>query len=330
MNLIKTIQDFHYIRASLVVWRINGPSRIKNIDADAGQKLNDLIESKKDDHLPFVIDFKGILTQTDSSLISLFTNIINSKKEIYFINCQSIKQPLRDLYDEFNSDGQADLSDIEDVLILHFTEKLKLKYRYNELRLKINEFLDSEISEIVKGTFIPNDEKKDVFKPLPSTPILATGLFDASIIISNPNYFTWVCIRMADMVDEIIIENTLLNAQLLSVSLRASPFANAISLLLDIPMRTVDHLGPFQKVLDFESFNQYSIPNTNYIFIGDFIVGGTELKLAHLFARYYASDLKYAIVLGDVFGSNRFVHFSISSITKLQGLNDRCKYALFE
>jgi hypothetical protein len=330
MNLIKTIAEFHYIRVTLIVWRMNGTSRIKNIDFDAGEKLNELFDSKKGDHKPFVIDFKGIVNQTDNALSSFFSNVIKSKKEIYFINCQPFKQFLRNLYDEFNSGGIAELSDASEILELHFDGKKKLNYRQNELYTIINDFLDNEISENIKDTFVPYNEKEDCYKPLPSTPILATGQFDASIIISDPNQFTWACIRMADRVDELINKNTILNAQLLSVSLRASPFANAVSLLLDIKMRTIDHLGPFQKVWDFLAFDQYSLPNTNYIFIGDFIVGGTELKLAHLFAKYCSSDLKHAVVLGSVFDNKRFIHYEISSITQLSQLNERCKYTLFK
>ena len=140
MDLIKTISDFHFIRVSLVVWRINGPSRIKNIDTDAGDKLKALSELKINDQLPIVIDFKNIVTLTDGALSDFFNNLIILKKEIHFINCLTVRQTLRNLFDEFNTKDQARLSDNGDVLILHFDQNIKLIDSNTVIIDKINSF----------------------------------------------------------------------------------------------------------------------------------------------------------------------------------------------
>jgi len=310
-----------------VVWRINGPSRIKNVDNSSGKELLELVEKKKGDFNPIVIDLKDIVTITDGALSNFFEFIINNKKEIYFINNSAVRQTIRNLYDEYNGDKKIQLTDKEGVIIFH-EDKISMDYSNDGLRSIINKFIDEEINNIVKGAFVENEGLK--FAPLMSTPILATGRFDASIITSNADNFTWVCVRMNDMVEELINEKNLLNAQLLSVSLRASPFANSISLLQDIPMRTIDHLGPFQKKWNFNSLNEYTQPEVNYIFIGDFIVGGTELKLANLYSKYCSSNLEHAVVIGRVLEKDRYSGFNVNAITSLHEVNSKCKYKLFE
>lgn len=328
MNLMFVLSEFYYIRTSLVIWRINGLSRIKNVDSDSGHKLCELIDEASNESFPIIVDFKGVVTLTDGSMTAFFKKVIDLKKEIHFINCQPIKIMIRGLYDEFVTGSNINLSEFEDRIVMHDGENW-MKTHTSDLTETIVIKIDEMVKNIVKNSFVPNDNEKKLFLPLSSTPILTTGQFDATSIISNPNHFTIICIRLADRVEQIIADNTLLNAQLLSVSFKASPFANAVSLLLNIQMRTIDHLGPFQKVWDLESFNRYGVPDTNYIFIGDFIVGGTEMKLAHLFAKYCDSDLKHAIAIGTLFDSSRFERYDVSALVSIKDINGDCEYKLF-
>ncbi len=327
-NLHKTIGDFHYVRVSLVIWRINGPTRIKNVDDAAGQELADLLYKTKDDFKPWVFDFKGVVDDTDGSLAYMFVKMIELKKEIHFINCEAVRQKIRNLYDEYKIGEGSMLTEVDTNMFVIKHGNLRMERRRPQLIDEINSFIDKDISSMVEAAFVPNPHGE--YRPLSSTPILATGQYDASKIISNPAHFPWVCLRLADLVEDAIVSNKLLNTCLLSVSLRSSPFANAISLLLDIGMKTIDHLGPFHKVWDFESFYQTGYPNTNYIFIGDFIVGGTELKLAHLFSKYCESDLYHAVVIGNVIDTSRYAQYKVKSLLSIRELHSACKYKLFE
>jgi len=327
MIYTKEISGFTYVRVSIIVWTTNGPSRIKNIDHAAGQCLKKIVLDNVEKKVPLVIDMRGIVAFTDGSMNDLIKEICNQSVEAHFVGSIPIHPGLQGLYRETKGISTAKMAIQEDKFVIH-SDGLQLRSSSTEISHSIREYLDSEIKEMVKNTFVPNPGHQ--LRALSSTPILATGQYDASIIVSNPEKFVWVCTRMADVVEDLIKSKRIRNAQLLSVSLRASPFASAISLLIDVEMRTIDHLGPIQKVWDYGAFTRFGSREVNYIFIGDFIVGGTELKMAHLFAKYSSSTVENAVVLGTVLDSERYEGYSIHSITPLKGLNEHCEYNLFE
>lgn len=327
MKLVKSSDSYHYICVSLIIWRINGLSRIQNIDKDASIKIVEILNDKLHDRLPFILDFKRVVSFTDGVLNELFKYITFNKQEIYFVNYKPILSSLLYLFSEFKGHN-AKQKEEGNYLIIYFNDIPTLNTNLSNLMIGINLSIDEEIKRYVKATYTPNGIEEIKFVPLRSTPILATGKFDASKIIAQPDQFSWICIRLTDEVEKLISQNNLLNVNILSVSLRASPFASAISLMLRLPMKTIDHLGPIQKVWDMRPFSKFEKIENNNIFIADFIVGGTELKLAHLFSKYCHSNLQYAVSLGHVIPTDHFIDYKVISLVNIIDLNV-CEYKIF-
>ena len=330
MKLMIPISQFYYIRVTLISWRINGPTRINNLDKSGGDKLADLIKERVSDNLPYVIDMKGIVGQTDGALVSFFDLIKQKKLEIIIINYEAIAPTLNELYREYLKDiSDANYNENDGKLSIHFSNS-KLSLSGSEINNSVRSTLLMSMKELISNTFKPNSLDEEKYCSLSSTPILSTGQYDASLIISNPDDFTWISLLMADLVYEIVQSNKLLNATLLTVSLRGSPFASAISMINSMTMHTIDHLGPFQKVWNLNKYKIKVSPTKNYIFIGDFIIGGTELKLARLYSHFGNSELNHSVVIGALFEDSRYNSFSIKSLVNLRDLNSKAKFKLFE
>jgi hypothetical protein len=98
-----------------------------------------------------------------------------------------------------------------------------------------------------------------------------------------------------------IIENDKAKAmiRLLAVSLRGSPLAGAIGLLESKKIEIVDHMGPELKILE-EYTLRSTEEKTQYVFISDLILGGTELKIAQTYAVARGCILKHALAIGTL------------------------------
>jgi len=271
-----------------------------------------------------VVDCKGVITITDHSLDELFKSIAKVNREITFVSCQQIEEKLSNAKKEFcnelnTNDGDSQLTIYKRKQKQEFTSESS-----NEVKSKIIK----NIKEFVSKSFQKFPDGK--FKRLSSTPILASGEYDASSLISNPASFYWISLSLLDKVEEIIERDRVgkkSQAKLLSVSLRAAPFASAISLLGGFQLECIDHLGPinpYSKLMD----QQYI--SSDYIYIGDFVFGGTEIKVAKNYLNFKSSLLGHAVTIGSLFSDDTFKDFQLSSLVSLNSLNVDAKYKMFE
>lgn len=148
---------------------------------------------------------------------------------------------------------------------------------------------------------------------LPSTPILATGEFDARHVISDPDSFVWAVLLMEDQLEAIIGSRGCeegpkrTQVRLLAASLRGSPLAAGVQVLSsrEAEIEIVDHMGPRHKV-----FEEYRLGPLNaggeYIYVGDFTIGGTELRVAQAYAVAHGARLSDAIVLGCALSPDQY------------------------
>lgn len=164
---------------------------------------------------------------------------------------------------------------------------------------------------------------------LPSTPIIAEGEFDANKIISNPKEFLTLTQLMADQVEELISQE--LNSKkfaenyrqikLLAVSLRGAPIAAQIAMLVGRRFDLIDHLGPRHKLFDVDFFEN-AANEIYYIYIGDFAIGGTEVKIAKSYAQMVDCTLEYAFVIGSLFDKSRFRSFTLNYLVNITDLTE--------
>ena len=314
--------DFVYVRLKGLVWIYNGLTNPNNLDKSAGDALAEIcsaIELGK----PLLIDCKGISGITDHAWDILFQKIESTKREIIFINFQKIEQKINLSKREFCTSLKMQNSD--NVFIIY---KDSIHSKIDEtIEKQIEEHLTGMVELFVKNSFWPYSEGK--INHLSSTPISSNGEFDAASLISNPESFYWTCLLLADKVEKIIqkywIGGMSLPTKLLTVSLRSSPFAASIGLLLGLQVETVDHFGPILK--NHETDN--SISNTHeYIYIGDFSVGGTEIKISKTYALMRNSKLEHAIVIASLFDKSVFKEFNLHPLVYLIKACPTAKYSL--
>lgn len=161
---------------------------------------------------------------------------------------------------------------------------------------------------------------------LRSTPLKANGFFDGQKIIGNPASFSWFALRSAatvkrllslDRVPEKKREGEFRSSQhqetrLLACTQNGVSFAMAISNMIhvddvvadgedpeQIGVDVIDRFGPSQMFIEEYSCSEQSTPDS-YIFVGDFVIAGTELKIAEVHAYHRRAQLRHAVVVGSV------------------------------
>lgn len=239
-----------------------------------------------------MLDCLGIESVADHALDSW--NVLSSFGTVILLNVDPIKAAItREFPNVSVEDGVAVLGNESGmtpkaVAALHASAR-KCEQQY--------------IEQLVTESFVkhPNGPQR-----LSSTPLLTNGVFNAASIISDPSAFMWVSIKLAEEVNRILDTerfyrylNAIPNLRLLAVSLRASPFAVAVGLLTAKKVEIVDHMGPMRKIIEEHDTLQLARCRT-YIYIGDFVVGGTEIRVAQTYAQGRSSTVNQAVVIGSV------------------------------
>ena len=319
---------FVYTRLQGLIWAGDGLQFNSKVNINAGNILLRIIENEKTD-LPLIVNCKRV-TCFDESVYRIIKES-NVERKIIFIHIEE------SFFSPFVSELTTMLGGLSQTLPkvhLIATNHTSLNYSLQEYKNFIesgDETEKEQLTSIVKKSFVYFDcVDHKILKQLPSTAFFSTGEFDASVIISSPEYFHWVALNLSDLVEQFVKQINDEKAdeygcRLISVSLRASPFAAAVSLLTpELKFDTVDHLGPKHKLFDIDFFEKLKTnvkEKVRYIYLGDFLIGGTELKIAQTYVQIYGFDLRHAAVIGSYFEDSRFSNdFEIKSLIKLQDL----------
>lgn len=315
------LSGFVYVRLKGLIWAYIGLTNPNNVDKSAGDALAEIC-TEIEPSIPLLIDCNGVSGITDHAWDSLFIEINRTKREIIFINYQKIEQKINLTRKELCGSMKIQNND-HSFIIYSSSIQFKLNSSYEK---EIDDKITDRIKSYVDKSF--HKYENDEMKLLASTPIYSNGEFDAANLVSNPEMFYWTTIRLADKVEEVIqnfrVGGMSNSPKLLTVSLRSSPFAAAIGLMLGLSIETVDHLGPIIKNFEVD----YSTTNNEFIYIGDFAVGGTEIKISKTYALMRNSKLEHAIVIGSLFPDDVFKEFKLHSLISLQKSEVGVKYSL--
>lgn len=319
-----SFNDFVFVYLRGIIWSTSGLSQPSNLDKLTCEQLRIIYESIDTTKL-LVIDCKGVNSITDHALDVLFKSISQHQREIAFINYQQIEERLASAKKEFCEGFNVTNCDH------HFSiYKMNLKKEFTTddsavLAKQIIQNIQNFISQSFQKFSNPN------FKRLSSTPILASGEYDASILISNPASFYWITITLLEKVESIIQEYQIGKqnspAKLLSVSLRGAPFASAIGLLGGFQVECIDHLGPINPYV---KFDDNEVSKSEYVYIGDFVFGGTEIKVSKNYVHLKESILNHAVSVGSLFPTETFKDFDLHSLVILSDIDKQAQYKLFE
>lgn len=318
----KSLTELIYVRLTVLIWVRNGLISISDLPKDAGDLLNE-IYTKIEQEKPLIVDCKGVTNLIDHSWDLLFKSINILKREIVFINYTQLEEKIERSHKEFCSKLPLEKNSIALTISME-------KFIFNISALnKIDNFIHINFSNTILKSFTKHKDGEK--RLLPSTPFFANGEYNANKILCMQYDFIWTCIYFADFIQKIIEKEKVgtLNKplRLLSVSLRGTPIAASVSILLNIPLLTVEYLGPQRNPINSHGYIRGS--GYELLYIGDFSFAGTEIRITKIFASFNNSIMNYAFVLGSLLPDNSFTDFRLHSLVNLKDINEEAEYDLF-
>jgi hypothetical protein len=256
-----------------------------------------------------VIDLKRITDVDINFLRGLFNQLKSNEDniDIVFLRCE-----IRDFNELVATAGFITNYNTDKTIIAINTSDLRnKKHQLEKISTDYLFFIEKKVTEYITDTFgFHKKNDSNTFELLLSTPLLANGEFDASKILLDPKKFLLITTYASDILEDFLLEmgiNNTNNTKLLAVSLRSAPFASGLSQLLGYDFVTIDHLGPNHKLFNID-FNQKVFDKSQYVYVGDFLVGGSEIRIAQNYIQFMGGVLNHAFVLGSYLenSDNRF------------------------
>jgi len=311
--------SYVYTRAQVLTWIANGTSLLNIFEQDASELLSKIIH-ETDLGKSIVANFNGITNIDEHALDSVFAELNDNTKQLVIINGYGLVDAFMRL--KKSSTANINTHSESNAIVIGNSRAVDFKNIENERIVFFKQFIKVNLAE----TFIEFSEPKR----LCSTPIIANGEFNSNVILSNPYKFKWISVFLSDRLEQLIKDQKLSNVKLISASLRGAPFAAILGLFNNKEFETIDHFGPRHKVFDFD-FVTKKEHGINYIYIGDFVFGGTEIKIAKTYIEMKGSKLEHALVLGSLFDKDVFENdFNLESLSSLQNITEgKANFKLF-
>ena len=325
--------DYIYIRFKALIWHSNCLIKHQTILQSSINLLEKIYLDIYPD-LPLVVSLRGVV-DTERPFENFFSETVSVKiRPLIFIHNESfgdkvVESILRITEPTKRPKQEADPEEFDVIKVCCTSSQNDI---VKGLVKKIEKVEQKFLVDAIKSCH------KKVKHRLLSTVVAANVEFDAAKIVSEPSIFIWVCLFMADKILEFIKDKSqtesfnpnFSNIKLLAVSLRGSPFASAVSFLINRGYDTIDHLGPKHKLFDIELFENFK-KGTQYIYIGDFVVGGTEIKIAQAYAELLGCELNYAVVLSSLLEPEVFKeNFKLIPLTRINDIVPDAEYKLID
>lgn len=317
-NLYFETTNTLFSRAQAFVWVANGLSFLDLFEKSSGNLLSKLIDDCPEEK-SLIINFKGIIRFDDHCLDDVFDSLKNNKKQLVITNGEHLLSDFVKLKKEkiinINHDSTSK------IIIIGNTRTINFNDLDDEREIAEKKY----INNVLKSTFT----KFDDFKRLCSTPFLANGEFDSKKIIESPKDFMWISFYLSDKLSQLIESEKLNDILLVSASLRGSTFASILGVLNELDFVNIDHIGPIHKVYNLNNLD-LNHRNRNYLYVGDFVFGGTEIKLTKVYASFGGATLNHALVLGSLFDSSVFADFKLHELNTLKEITPEANFKLFD
>lgn len=305
-----------YTRIQALTWATKGLSELSILEKSSADKLAEIIKNTSSEKI-ILANFKGVVRIDDHSMDEIYKAIGKNEKQLVILNAISLENDLMKLKKDFEVDITQKA---EDKLIIIGKNK---SFSLSKMLEEKNEKTENYIKSVLENTFT---KLKD-YKRLSSTPFYSNGEFNSKKIISTPKSFMWISLYLSDKLEEIIQTKKLgTNIKLISASLRGAIFTVTLGLLNKLDYITMDHFGPINQVYD---SNSIKAENFEFIYIGDFVFGGTEIKITKTYIKANGGNLKHALVLGSLFDCEAFKSFELYQLSPLKEINDEADYKLF-
>lgn len=170
----------------------------------------------------------------------------------------------------------------------------------SEIKAKLSEAKRIENKKILN--IVSDSFRKTGEETLSSTPLSANGQFNATKLISSPNKFRWIVLLMVEKVFTLSRRESIKGYSLVAGSLRGAAIAGSVWELLQqfdqaITIQIIDHVGPYHDVVG-RRYESVDLMRKECIYIGDFLIAGTEVKLISAYCNFIGTKLTNAFVIG--------------------------------
>lgn len=317
-NLYFETNNTLFTRAQALVWVANGLSFLDLFEKSSGNILSKIIDECPSEK-SLLINFKGIIRFDDHCLDEVYKSLEGNSKQLIIINGEHLHGDFIKLKKEKVININHDT--VNKIIIIGSSKTIDIVDLLEERQKSVTKY----ISSVLKSTF----SKFETFKRLCSTPFLANGEFDSKRIIESPKDFMWISFYLSDKLSKLIESEKLNDVLLVSASLRGSTFASILGILNELDFINLDHIGPIHKLYDLDNLD-LKHRNRNYLYVGDFVFGGTEIKLTKVYASFGGARLNHALVLGSLFDSSVFTDFKLHELNTLREITPEAKFKLFD
>lgn len=317
---ILSSSGIYYTRMQAYMLSAGALQRPQAVACDTGALLAKTLEALPPNTI-FVIDCRHISFIDHHALEPLSRVLSYKKSSLLMIDTASISSSIADAI------KSPHRSDIE-----------MSKYRVtfcgqnsppdpSAIEAMLSDFKKSETAQVfnaVKSSIVTFSPRR-----LASTPLITTVAYDARKILSSPTHFIWTALLLADELRSILSDlRSVKSPVLMAVSLRASPFAVVASALNSTPCEIIDHMGPTPRILE-EQPVIGSCPQAEAIYLGDFCIGGTEIRIAQTYALLRGRVMRRALLIGCVVNEpHAFAGIETRSLTRLDEVSPDVKYTL--
>lgn len=200
-------------------------------------------------------------------------------------------------------------------LIAHNKDRLALANKFKSA-LVIEDNYFRKITEEASGS----TNSDPVGERLRSTPIRSSRFFDASSILGDPTKYIWVISRLTADLQRLIKIITARQKEsglklkcmprLIACTTNGVAIASGIHSFLTpgedtnhVKLDVIDKLGPTPRMVEeyLGGIKEHDSDGQDwYVYIGDYTIAGTELKIVESYAHYHGVPLMGGLVLGSI------------------------------
>jgi len=319
---IQKSKDFVYLRLKALIWADFGLEYPENLRSQSGQKVAETWRNNSQKRV-VIVNCKGVSVIDQHALEDVKKHCPTAIQPIIFITDSSTF--MEDIEHALGAPGLK-LSLGEELVGYAYAKKISGTSRLKQLVSAGFGLEIAETKKVVGDCF--EKHKGNQIARLNSTPIRSSGVFNARELIGNPKTFSLIALQLAERLELLIQKYRPRNPCILAVSLRGSPIAAAAAFLANprLDVEIVDHMGPKQAVLEGYSINTFR-SGLSYIYVGDFAIGGTEIKVASSYACALGSHVTNALMIGSLLESDEYgVSIPIESLVSLKECRKDVRY----
>lgn len=301
-----------------------------NLSQSNGDYLVKCLESYLFSTRNFILINCNDIKDIDDHFVDPLNKYLSNNKNVIFFSTDGKSVVVNHLITHLNKDIRNNAK--------HFSENNTESYCFVEgglsnIQVKniINDALILEISWLTKEIGYTY-KKFDKETRLSSTPLIARGEFNAFMLISDSLKFRWVAILLAEKINRVIQDEMRSSYTIIAVSLRGAAIAGAVWEILYFlsgpKMHIVDHIGPRHDILETPS-REPNIQLGDCIYIGDFLIAGTEAKIASAYCNFLSGRVRHAFVIGKYTKQNSLGNgVKLHSLVNLRDCSDDLYYSL--